>query len=105
MPNEWGLYDMHGNVWEWCLDWEYDLSRNVVDPVGPSSPRRDAVVASRVLRGGGWDSRAGDCRSAFRNSGAPGYILPTFGFGSSDLSHYYYGNRGFRLCCSAGPRE
>jgi formylglycine-generating enzyme required for sulfatase activity len=66
-PNAWGLYDMHGNVWEWCGDWyDGDYYRNSppVDPPGPT------VVTSRVLRGGSWSDPAPYCRSSYR------YCLP-----------------------------
>jgi len=64
--NAWGLYDMHGNVLEWCQDW-YDSYPNtsVTDPVGPSSG------TTKVLRGGCWFFDAHKCRSAFRYSSSP----------------------------------
>jgi formylglycine-generating enzyme required for sulfatase activity len=65
-PGPWGLYDVHGNVWEWCLDWYESAPAGALDPPGPAAGIR------RVLRGGGWTEYAGNCRSAsLRGIGLP----------------------------------
>ncbi len=75
-PNGLGIYDMSGNVWEWCKDWYADsyIEYQTDNPIGPSSG------AYRVFRGGGWDFNATYCRVADRSYGTPGYLGFYVGF-------------------------
>ncbi len=81
--NSFDLYDMHGNVYEWCNDWYGSYSGDETDPVGPASG------TSRVIRGGCWSVAARNCRSAVRN-----WYYP------ANAGDYY----GFRVCRGAGAR-
>ncbi len=77
VANGFGLYDMHGNVWEWCMDWfseSYYRESTSDDPTGPTTG------SDRVLRGGGWGSDARGCRSAARNRLTPTYRADILGF-------------------------
>jgi formylglycine-generating enzyme required for sulfatase activity len=83
-PNDWGLYDMDGNVWEWCRDLKGDYPNlSVIDPVGPDNG------TIRVLRGGSWYNDADYCRSANSNRRNP-----------VNRNRYY----GFRLVRLPGQR-
>ena len=75
IPNAWGLYDMHGNVNEWCLDWYQDLGNDsAIEPLGTN------WGSNRVLRGGEWYEEARYCRSAYRIGNEPRICYERCGF-------------------------
>jgi len=76
LPNAWGLYDMHGNVFEWCLDWQWQLA----DTTDPKGAEKGSV---RCLRGGSLHYRADECTSDFRY----------YGYGRPDNVSGYFGVR------------
>jgi formylglycine-generating enzyme required for sulfatase activity len=80
--NLWGLQDMHGNVWEWCLDHFHDSYQGA--PANGSAWLKGRDESTRLMRGGSWVSVPGLCRSAYRNGSHP------------DLQHV---SVGFRVCC------
>ena len=93
-PNDWDIYDMHGNVFEWCLDWSeanitaYDGMVNI-NPSTPAETLSGQSGGNRVVRGGCWKRNAGDCRSAYRAEIPADNRL--------DIA-------GFRVVCTAGLR-
>lgn len=76
-PNAWGLYDMAGNLWEWCNDFyqvDYYGQSPKQDPRGPDSGK------AKVVRGGAWRFSADNCRSGYRYNESPGYADVCFGY-------------------------
>ena len=85
IPNGWGLFDMHGNLWEHCIDRALALAVGSIDPTGGN----DTALTKRVIRGGGYNEDAWRCRSAFRYSYTFGHGYSQTGRGSTV---------GFRIC-------
>ena len=93
-PNDWGLYDMAGNLYEFCLDWDEDDITSFngkvnIDPATPGNTLSGAAGTRRIYRGGSYYFSAGNCRPAYRGSASPAE------------RHLIY---GVRLLCSAGLR-
>lgn len=74
-PNSWGLFDMHGNTHEWCLDWWADTPSGTSDPVGPS-----VISNLRVVKGGSYASGSANCRSGYRGNQNPASTANFVGF-------------------------
>ena len=91
-PNDWGIYDMYGNVWEWCLDWYQDNISSLggkvnIDPESAALTRTGSAGSTRPVRGGGCTNIASECRPAFRTGRDPS---------TRDK------DRGFRVICYVG---
>jgi formylglycine-generating enzyme required for sulfatase activity len=98
LPNAWGLFDMHGNLWEWCQDsYSSDLSGEVVDPLGPSS-------GSRISRGGSWLDSARYCMSGHRPWVRPAYRI-NYDHRGLMVDQSFISHQGFRVALVASASK
>ena len=80
-PNRWGLYDMHGNVYEWCQDWEDDYEDSpVIDPTGPLEG------IQRIYRGGCWYGSSWNCQASDRDADVPTFRHCIVGFRAGEFA-------------------
>ncbi len=94
LPNNWGLYDMHGNVWERLLDWFGEtLADGAIDPVGPPSGVDSPSGTDRAARGGSWNGKAAWCSASHRDCCRP------------EVGNRYYGFRLARVVQAAETEE
>lgn len=100
LPNHWGLYDMHGNVWQWCHDWYGEAYDTAIfqDPRGPATGKM------RVLRGGAWDSTPDKCRAAYRHKEFPVYSDACFGADSYGFRRARNGTPSTKPPVAATPK-
>jgi formylglycine-generating enzyme required for sulfatase activity len=101
LPNAWGLYDIHGNVWQWCNDWYaegyYTESPN-------DNPKGPATGKQRVLRGGAWDCTPDKCRAAYRHKEFPVYSDACFGADSYGFRRARKGEASGAAVARSGDR-
>jgi formylglycine-generating enzyme required for sulfatase activity len=104
LANRWGLYEMHGNVWQWCNDWYGETS--YAESPG-DNPRGPATGTLRVLRGGAWDCTAEKLRAAYRHKEFPVYSDACFGadsYGFRRARNAVGGVRGTALASAERPK-